>query len=866
MLKHVGQYRSTTSLARAPCPAAPAARPRDPSPSCRATGGGDEDSASSPEVLRRSLSLPGSYSDSSSPECPKRVLGRVEVQKEGLRQVEEQKKGVREVEDQKKGVREVEDQKKGVREVEDQKKGVREVEDQKKGVREVEDQKKGVREVEDQKKGLKQVEEPKRVLGHADDPKKVLTEAEDLKDIKPGGKASSEVPNNILQQVEDPKKVLEATKEASVGSLESMTVPEAEDSQDEDSSSPEVQKKGMARPSTLPRRASPRPPQDPPLTAQPTRKGLRSSESCSLSSSSASFLSLAPSRSSSTSSLADQTMTPVKVYLRFMRPDMEYKTLSLSSGATCRQLVLMLLAKFRLRHRDPNLFFVTMEVTVRVPGGGAPARRLLVLDDQARPAELQQCRPRGEARFSVGVRRGGLVRVHDGILMPGSQYKSLLVSYRTTAEELVQLMLNCYNSKESPARYAVHEVCEKPYSDRPLRRDEYPLLVQSEWPRALRPRLSLVLRRTAAYGIGLQPRTSWRHSLGHSDHSTDTDSEQEDPAPRGPCPASCPAPRPALPRACSNDSLLSSDAGDTAPSPSSPTSSSSSSSRVSCDSGFFSPSSSSVASSDSPSPPPSPSPSSLSSSSTFTCTSLHQEEEERPPTPSPTLYSSSSSLPHTPSPEDTVASSSSLLHIPPPPSSSITTCSASHTPSSPVFSMCHLHSSTSSPSSPVPPPRIRHLPPPSSISFPSSPVPPPRSKHSSLRSSTRSIPPYFLSSLYPSSYSSSSSSSSIQSIPPPSTVNSSFTPTSIITSSSSSTSSSTSSLHSIPPPSTVTSSFTPTTITSSSSSTSSPSRPPSPPPDLTHDSASESIKQLTAALESLRSLTIRCPDYNCLYI
>ncbi|XP_063883000.1 uncharacterized protein LOC135112515 [Scylla paramamosain] len=34
--------------------------------------------------------------------------------------------------------------------------------------------------------------------------------------------------------------------------------------------------------------------------------------------------------------------------------------------------------------------------------------------------------------------------------MPGSQYKSLLVCYRTTSEELVQLLLNCYNSKESP--------------------------------------------------------------------------------------------------------------------------------------------------------------------------------------------------------------------------------------------------------------------------------------------------------------------------------------------------------------------------------------------------------------------------------
>ena len=44
---------------------------------------------------------------------------------------------------------------------------------------------------------------------------------------------------------------------------------------------------------------------------------------------------------------------------------------------------------------------------------------MLVLDDQARPAELQQCRPRGEARFSIGVRRGALIRVHDSILMPG---------------------------------------------------------------------------------------------------------------------------------------------------------------------------------------------------------------------------------------------------------------------------------------------------------------------------------------------------------------------------------------------------------------------------------------------------------------
>ncbi|XP_066956500.1 uncharacterized protein [Macrobrachium rosenbergii] len=243
-----------------------------------------------------------------------------------------------------------------------------------------------------------------------------------------------------------------------------------------------------------------------------------------------SFTSLATgrlsSRCSSTASLNEQQTTPVKVYLRSLRPDFEYKTMKLSTATTCRQLIVMLLTKFRLKHRDPNLFFVTMEVTVRASGGGAPTRRLLVLDDQARPAELQQCRPRGDARFSIGVRRGGLLRIHDSILMSGSQYKSLLVSYRTTAEELVQLLLNCYGNKENPMHYSVHEVNKNPYTDRPLRPDECPLSVQSEWPRANRQNYAFVLRRNVSYALSLKSRVSWRRSLDQS--STDTESEHED--------------------------------------------------------------------------------------------------------------------------------------------------------------------------------------------------------------------------------------------------------------------------------------------------------------------------------------------------
>lgn len=61
---------------------------------------------------------------------------------------------------------------------------------------------------------------------------------------------------------------------------------------------------------------------------------------------------------------------------------------------------------------------------------GAPVRTLLVLDDDACPAELQACYPRGGSRFSIQMRRGGLVRVHDSVLMPNVTYSNVFVFFR----------------------------------------------------------------------------------------------------------------------------------------------------------------------------------------------------------------------------------------------------------------------------------------------------------------------------------------------------------------------------------------------------------------------------------------------------
>ena len=204
MLKHVGQYRSTTSLARASCTSLQS-RHGDSSVSCKATGEEDEDSCSSPQVLKRSLSSPESYTiDSSSPESPKKVLSH----------------------------------------------------------------------------------------GKGSKGNDVLTE-----DVE----CSQESYKKVLA-VQDSQKAIHVCDEGSIRFCTKTLC-------SQDTNSPKVPKKDLARPSTLPRRAGHRPHEDlPPHTGQPIRKALRPSESCSFHSSSTSILSLAPSRSSSTSSLVDPTM------------------------------------------------------------------------------------------------------------------------------------------------------------------------------------------------------------------------------------------------------------------------------------------------------------------------------------------------------------------------------------------------------------------------------------------------------------------------------------------------------------------------------------------------------------------------------
>ncbi len=169
----------------------------------------------------------------------------------------------------------------------------------------------------------------------------------------------------------------------------------------------------------------------------------------------------------------------------------------------------MLLSKYKMKHRDPNLFYLTMDISVSRSGVPLPLRRTLVLEDDARPAELKSCHPWGECRFTLQTRSGGLVRIHDSVLMAESKYKCLLIAEKTTVEDVIRILLNCYGLEriERVERFAIYEQSQTSRRyERRLHAKDRPAQVQSLWPN--NEQFHFVLRRAEIASASVSPVSS----------------------------------------------------------------------------------------------------------------------------------------------------------------------------------------------------------------------------------------------------------------------------------------------------------------------------------------------------------------------
>ena len=167
----------------------------------------------------------------------------------------------------------------------------------------------------------------------------------------------------------------------------------------------------------------------------------------------------------------------IRVYATCLRPHLAYKTIMIQPHTTSRHVISSLLTRFRMRHRDHKLYYLTMEVTVN------NSLQTITLEDNSRPAELISCNPWGGCKFILRSKSGGRVKIYDDQIRPDSVYKSIIISRETTVADTLAILLNCYPQLNTTDQHNIclYEADTSTGQERLLDGEQCPLQISEEW-------------------------------------------------------------------------------------------------------------------------------------------------------------------------------------------------------------------------------------------------------------------------------------------------------------------------------------------------------------------------------------------------
>lgn len=130
-----------------------------------------------------------------------------------------------------------------------------------------------------------------------------------------------------------------------------------------------------------------------------------------------------------------KVFTQTKIYM-----DVEYIMCSVNTQTKSIEVIKSLLRKAKLKHRDPNLFYLTLERYIRKDG--LKYKSIHLLGDDACPLQLQQCCS-DDVKFNLQMKDGTLVKIFCHDVVPDVRYKCLSLSKQTTVDDTIELILYC---------------------------------------------------------------------------------------------------------------------------------------------------------------------------------------------------------------------------------------------------------------------------------------------------------------------------------------------------------------------------------------------------------------------------------------
>ena len=172
----------------------------------------------------------------------------------------------------------------------------------------------------------------------------------------------------------------------------------------------------------------------------------------------------------------------LRVYAFCLGSEIEYKTLYIHTDTTVRDVVLTVLHKYRMMDKDPNLFYLTLELSDTNPSQEGLTKKTLVLDMDNRPVEFSTCHTWFDCKFILRMKMGGEVKIFISVLVEDREYLCLRISEDTEAEVVIRMLLHSFQmERETCGKYCLYEENLLRRYQRRVGRKERPLKIQKRW-------------------------------------------------------------------------------------------------------------------------------------------------------------------------------------------------------------------------------------------------------------------------------------------------------------------------------------------------------------------------------------------------
>ena len=162
--------------------------------------------------------------------------------------------------------------------------------------------------------------------------------------------------------------------------------------------------------------------------------------------------------------------------------DIEYLTLNIDIHTTVKDVINTLLKKDTFQHRDPNLFYLVLQLTDTNPGQEGLTRKTISLDHESKMVDYVPCQEWFDTKFILRLKTGTEVKIFVTVLMEDTDFLVMNLSDVTDCQTVIKILLSTFRREmDQQEKFSLfEEILSKRYSRR-LEGHEIPARLAWKW-------------------------------------------------------------------------------------------------------------------------------------------------------------------------------------------------------------------------------------------------------------------------------------------------------------------------------------------------------------------------------------------------